>query len=551
MTDSNRVILVGLDGLGRNEVGEWIDDGTLETLRTLSGTGTEAVLESTHPPWTPCAWPSLLSGRNPGQHGVFDFFTREGSSYEKRLVDRRDVRAPYLWEVADACGLTSAVVNFPLTHPASALDHGAIVPGYLAPEDATFHPPELRADFEAEYGRYRIYPQYDADSGAVAEYTEVARCRRNMARLLDAKYDWDLLAVQFQVTDSVFHDLNDREEIQAVLEQVDQYVSDIAALAPDASVFVVSDHGMDEYDWTFYANAWLADHDYCRVTAGEATYFRERKVDLLAAKNGDGEAGGVDGAGEASGSTTNVASRVVGRTADALTTVGLPPERIHRGLSTVGLAGAVEDVLPEETLLAAQRRTVDWENSDAFQLYFNSLGIHVADDRATTDDRSDDYDAFREGLMTDLRAITDPDGKSVFEAVKPREAVYAGANVDLAPDIALFPREYRYDVSGSIASTFRRNPHENHKPEGLFLSDRAPGPGDEFERASIYDVAPTIAACLGLPIDAAADGAVLPLLDRTAEKAAWTDLAAPHRTIETDRTEGNVERRLADLGYME
>jgi hypothetical protein len=135
--------------------------------------------------------------------------------------------------------------------------------------------------------------------------------------------------------------------------------------------------------------------------------------------------------------------------------------------------------------------------------------------------------------------------------VKPREAVYEGANVGIAPNVVLFPREFRYDVSGSIANTFRSNPHKNHKPGGLFLTDRAPDPGADLERASIHDVAPTVAACLGLPIDADADGAALPLLDWTVERAAWADLADPHRTIETDRTEGDVERRLADLGYME
>ena len=560
MIDSKRVILIGLDGLGRGEVGEWIDDGTLPTLGSLSGTGTEAVLESTHPPWTPCAWPSLASGRNPGEHGVFDFFTREGESYEKRLVDRRDVRAPYLWEVADACGLSSVVINFPVTHPASDLDSGALVPGYLASEDVEFHPPDVRTDFEDEYGEYRIYPQYDAGSEAVAEYTDVARCRRDMARLLDARYDWDLLAVQFQVTDSVFHDLEDREEIEAVLQQVDGYVDDVTDLAPDATVFVVSDHGMGDYEWTFYMNTWLADHDYCRVTAGEAAYFRERKSDLLAT---NGENATPDG------SDTSVGGRLVGRTADALAALGLPPERIHRGLSTVGLAEVVERVLPEETLLAAQRRTVDWAHSGAFQLYFNSLGIHINRDdsndsveekeghevawNGTDGDWEHDYETFRNRLIADLRAITDPDGNRVFEDVKPREAVYEGANVDMAPDVLVFPREYAYDVSGSIATTFRSNPHKNHEPDGLFVTDRPLELGTELTHASIYDVAPTVAACLGIPIDTDTDGEMLPILDRDCEldDRAWSDFADSYRTVETERSSGDVEARLADLGYME
>ncbi|WP_207212763.1 alkaline phosphatase family protein [Halogeometricum borinquense] len=233
-------------------------------MNSIRNSGSYVDLHSTHPPWTPCAWPSLLSGRNPGKHGVFDFYTREG--YEKRLIERSDVDSPYLFEVVDSQGQTPIVINYPVTHPASDLSNGAVVPGYLASEDTQLHPRHLRDEYESQYGEYVIYPEYGSESNAVEEYVNVARCRRDMAYFLDNKYDWDLLAVQFQVTDSVFHDLDDRNKIRQVIEKVDEFVGDIIGLGgQDTVVMIVSDHGMGDYDWTFYINSWLNDHGYCET----------------------------------------------------------------------------------------------------------------------------------------------------------------------------------------------------------------------------------------------------------------------------------------------
>ena len=541
MNASNQVVLLGLDGLDRSEVGEWIDDGTLSTLHSIRDQGVLGDLESTVPPWTPCAWPSLLTGRDPGEHGVFDFFSRDG--YEKTLVDRRDVRAPYLWEVADAHGLTTLTVNFPLTHPVTELRHGALVPGYLATEDVSFYPSELRDDFEAEYGEYRIYPEYDAATGAVDEYTRVARCRRDMARLLDERFDWDLLSVQFQVTDSVFHDLDDSRKIRRVLQAVDSYLGDIIALADsDPTVFVASDHGMGDYDWTFYVNSWLADRGYCRTTAGDPKYFRTKKAELR---------------GDQTSDASTALGQVVEHVATALSVVGVTPRDAQRALSAVGLAGVVERVLPDEALVAGQNQTVDWDNSEAFQILFNSLGVHLNVENREPSGRiqEDQYEEFRDRLMSELRTVTDPDDARVFDAVEPREEVYSGSNVDLAPDIVLVPRDYRYDVSGSMANTFRRNAHKNHKPDGLFLVNQPPADGTDLTRVSIYDVAPTVAACLGIPLDSDADGRVLPVVDEPSESEAWGSVAESYRPAAAEGAEkgsdGDVEQRLADLGYLE
>ncbi|MDT3435469.1 alkaline phosphatase family protein [Haloarcula sp. 1CSR25-25] len=541
MTTSEQVVLIGLDGLGRSAIDEWIDDGTLSTLASIRDQGCMADLESTIPPWTPCAWPSLLSGRNPGEHGVFDFYTNDG--YEKSIVDRQDVRAPYIWEVADELGFSSVAINFPVTHPVSELEHGAIIPGYLASENTTFHPPEIRDAFEERFGEYRIYPEYNASSGVIEKYVDVARCRRDMAQLLTDRFDWDLLAVQFQVTDSIFHDLENSTKIREVLQSVDSYVSDIVDLADqDPTVIIASDHGMGEYRWTFYINSWLADHGYCQTTAGNPEYFSSAKNDLRSNQE------------ETRSSPIN---RLAGGATNALSRIGLTPRAAHRALAAVGLAGHAERLLPEETQVALQNRTIDWEQSKAFQLLFNSLGVHINARSSWPSGRvpEEQYENVRANLMADLRSITDPEGRAVFEAVHPREEVYHGSNVDRAPDIVFVPREYQYDVSGSVVDTFRRHTHMNHKPDGIFLSNRPTMTEESINRLSIFDVAPTVAVSLGIPADTDADGEAVPIVETTQNPQPWQAIAESHlsRSIGNGKRSDTdaIERRLSDLGYLE
>ena len=531
---ATRCILVGLDGLGWDVLEPGLEAGKLPTLAALREAGTSADLASTHPPWTPCAWPSMQSGRNPGAHGLFDFFTREG--YEKRLANRRDVDAPYLPDVAAAEGRSVVSINFPLTHPVPAYENGAVVPGYLAPEDARFHPVGIRESYEREYGEYVIYPEYGADENAVEAYVDVARGRRDMARFLDERFDWDLLAVQFQVTDSVFHDLDNPTERMEVLSAVDGFVGDIVDLGEDPTVLVVSDHGMGDYHWTFYINAWLVDNGYCETTEGKTEYFPIKKSELK-------------GEGDASGSAL---TRLLGAGVSVASRVGLSPSRVYGALDTVGLARVVEGLVPESVLLSAQNQTVDWEHSKAFQVFFNSLGIHLnlAGREPAGTVSETEYEALRDELIEELETLRDPDGHLVFDDVRRKEDVYDGSHLADAPDLLLYPRDYDYDVSGTIVGPFRRNKHQNHKPEGILV---AAGPDltvATIDRASILDVAPTLAALLDLPLDSERGGSILPVDERTTEEVPWKSI------VDIDYgsmngTDSDVEGRLADLGYTE
>ena len=70
----NRIFLLGWDGATFDLIRPWVAQGKLPNIARLMETGVHGPLRSTIPPWTFPAWTSFMTGKNPGKHGIFDFF---------------------------------------------------------------------------------------------------------------------------------------------------------------------------------------------------------------------------------------------------------------------------------------------------------------------------------------------------------------------------------------------------------------------------------------------------------------------------------------------
>src|SRR5437764_776092 len=89
-------------------------------------------LRSTVPPATFPAWTSLVTGVNPGRHGIFDFSARVPGTYRVRFVNGSHRRAPALWTRLSAAGRRVAVLTVPATYPPEPVA-GAMVSGFDSP----------------------------------------------------------------------------------------------------------------------------------------------------------------------------------------------------------------------------------------------------------------------------------------------------------------------------------------------------------------------------------------------------------------------------------
>ncbi len=71
------VIMLGIDGMDPSLVRHLMEQGRLPNCRRLAEAGCFTPLGTTDPPQSPVAWSSVISGTNPGGHGIFDFVARD------------------------------------------------------------------------------------------------------------------------------------------------------------------------------------------------------------------------------------------------------------------------------------------------------------------------------------------------------------------------------------------------------------------------------------------------------------------------------------------
>lgn len=549
--NASKTIIFGLDGACFDLVDPWLDAGHLPTLETLIEKGGATDLRSCVPATTPPAWTSLTTGVNPGKHGIFGFYSRRRDSYETEPVSDTDVRARRLWDYTTEAGLTSLVVNVPVTHPARELD-GALVPGYLSPDPPEPYPESVLEGFD---GEYRVYADSEADDVPEAqlrdEWLALTDSRLDLALHLMAEYDWDLLFVEFQKTDGAVHKFDDTANIRRIYERVDACMAQILdAVDADPNVFVISDHGIGQpKEWSVALNTWLVEQGYAETTVGNAAGMQSSWL-----------ADATDYGSDRDASRSPVATLLSG-----LSRVGVTKQRLERVLSTVGLYETVVSLAPEGTGGSLEEEVVDEASSIAFYqgMGFSGVdvGVMINDERFYEDGlvAAREYEAVRAELIDKLEALEGPDGQRPFTSVRPREGVYDGPATEFAPDIILEQADdYVIGSSKPRGQTFipTEEGRIDHTRHGLFV---AAGPDVESEWSleetpSITDVTPTLLALAGVPLAERFDGDALVdiMIDSPAiETRDYGPVQTDDAYAFSDDEESALEERLGAMGYME
>lgn len=80
-TVSERLVVIGFDGLDPTLTERWMAEGKLPNFSALKAKGHYQHLASTNPPQSPVAWASFATGLNPGGHGIFDFLAKADVGY--------------------------------------------------------------------------------------------------------------------------------------------------------------------------------------------------------------------------------------------------------------------------------------------------------------------------------------------------------------------------------------------------------------------------------------------------------------------------------------
>src|SRR5262245_6375348 len=162
-------------------------------------------LRSTLPPATFPAWTSLVTGVNPGRHGVLDFVERVPGTSRVRFVNGSQRRTPALWTRVSAAGGRVAALSVPATYPPEPVN-GIMVSGFDSPVttgiDGSFvYPPAFHNEIRRAIGRLPFADFQEMRTGprwherALAMLLDGVERRTALAELLLRREPWEALKI--------------------------------------------------------------------------------------------------------------------------------------------------------------------------------------------------------------------------------------------------------------------------------------------------------------------------------------------------------------------
>ena len=151
---SQRLVILGFDGMDPNLVRRWMDEGKLPNMKRLADEGGLFPLGTTHSAESPTAWASFATGVNPGKHNIYDFLVRDTNTYLPDLGMVRREPATFLfnyiptskpkilsirggtsfWVTAGNAGVRSSILTVPVTFPPEAVPNGELLAGLPLPD---------------------------------------------------------------------------------------------------------------------------------------------------------------------------------------------------------------------------------------------------------------------------------------------------------------------------------------------------------------------------------------------------------------------------------
>lgn len=535
-----KTMIIGWDGATFDVIAPLVKSGRMPNVASIMSSGAWGRLESTMPPLTPVAWTSIITGVNPGKHGIYDAVRHDPATHRFSFVTTAARRVNALWSILSERGYTVGAMNVPVTYPADEVK-GFAIPGMLTPvgSDDFIYPKGLKDELDKKFGSYMVEcAQLENPAAYLKEILGMIEQREKAALYLMDRYPLDFFFLVFMASDRVQHfywkylDPNHPdhskygEAVAIIYERLDKALGALIKKAgPETSLMMVSDHGAGPLHSTFFLNNWLMRKGYLKLTGDPASVMKAKRPSML---------------------KTGIARSIKSILPDSM----LKKIRPGRG--------------PAPDNLSAFTSIIDWDNTKAFSEGLAG-GIYVNNHKVKPEER----DRLLSEITRGLYEVKDPQGRQVIEAVYRREEIYKGETVQTAPDLVaictkgyqiISPNEMMYFNEDYVDTLFL--PHKwsgRHEQYGIFLlSGPSARKGVEVNDARIIDMTPTALYLMGEPIPEYMDGQVL-------ASAIDPDYMLKHQPSYTkeaigegvsardlsEEEEKEIAEKLKGLGYLE
>lgn len=560
--NNKKVFLLGLDGATFDLILPWVSEGKLPAFSKFISEGTYGELESVPNQRSAAAWTSFMTGKNPGKHGIFEFYEYLPSTYNLRFINSNARDGDSLWKILSNNGKKVGVINVPMTFPAEEVN-GFLIAGLDSPsvKSKNFtYPNDLYNTLKMKFGDYILEPGLTGAivGGKIEDAIDMIKVefaqKMDISRYLMATYPWDFFTVVLRSLDAVQHcfwkymdashphfNASESQKYEKTIlntyQMIDKFLGELmASLDDDTNFIIMSDHGFGQkHPATNQLNQWLESKGYL-------------------AYNKSPQRG-------TSGFLGALYRGVVGKT----------PRKTKEWLWET--FPSLRDKVQTRLCFA----NIDWSNTLAYSdSLFPNVRINLKGRELHGTVKSEkEYEGLIEKLITELKDLRDmKTGMNIVKDVLKRDKIYHGKYVNNTPDLLVRWRE-DITISGiGIESSAEIKPitpfmpgedyrviSGDHHLNGIFLArGKEIKSGIKMDGASIMDVAPTVLYQMGVSIPDDMDGKVLSSIfcesfPDSNSVAYKRDNLKGNETRDfaeyTEDEEKELEDRLRGLGYIE
>ncbi|NWF52362.1 MAG: alkaline phosphatase family protein [Nitrospirae bacterium] len=286
-----KVVVIGIDGVPYTLLIDYINREIMPELSKLCSKGKLLKMKSTLPEISSVAWTSFMTGKNPGEHGIFGFMEIDRQSYEYTFPNFHSLRERPFWERDD---IKTIAFNIPQTYPAKQMN-GVMVSGFVAIDLKKATYPERVFNYLNGIG-YRIDVNAKlATENPEAFFKDLFDTFEKRKKAIEYLYDneeWQLFIGTITETDRLHHFFFDSahggsnfEIFERYYKELDRFLGIMAGKAlKDGAVFMTcSDHGFADIKTEVYINRWLIENAYLKLnsTEGLKGITKESKVFCL------------------------------------------------------------------------------------------------------------------------------------------------------------------------------------------------------------------------------------------------------------------------------
>jgi predicted AlkP superfamily phosphohydrolase/phosphomutase len=551
----NKLVVIGWDGATWDLLSPWLAEGQLPHLAQLIENASIGTLRSTILPLSPAAWTTIVTGQNPGKHGVFDWFERKEGSYDVEYVHTGRIAAKPIWEYLNSDGKRIGVFGLPMIYPAVPVD-GFMVSGMAAPSSTAkdfLFPASLSAELEEQLGPFILAEKEVYKYGREADYLrsllDWMEYQKNVVRYLIETKPCDIYIIVFMQSDHAQHklwryldpdfpnydpdhDAQYKDALLRVYQSLDEILGELVVLlGNDTHLMLMSDHGAGPCYGVMYVNRWLHEERLLTLKKGLSSDIKS----WLAQRN-----------------------------------VML---RFYRFVSKMGfgwLANLVSKPARNKLLSTfLSFDDVDWMRTKAYsrgafgQIYINLEGREPQGIVKP----GEEYDQIVSDIMFKLSRLKHPKtGENLITDIHARAEVIEGPYLECAADILFSVQGYLYQTAvkfgvenKDILGESEYEDSGTHRPDGILVMT-GPGikPGVNIESASVADVTPTMLALAGTPVPLYLDGRILEetfteeykkIIKRSDDVENARSLEEVSRDL-GDEERRQLEERLRNLGYL-